>query len=75
MDKGRKTYSIVKRDRLQLEVTMEQKTNPLETILHPYMFVLREGEQIKNNLLDYRLMIFQVSQGETIRSPRNPTQL
>ena len=51
---------------------MEQKLNPLESILHPNMFILKEGEQIENNLLDYLLMIFQVGQGETIRSPRNP---
>ncbi|MBS4169014.1 hypothetical protein [Parachlamydia sp. AcF125] len=48
----------------------------LKLILHPYMFVLKEGK-IQENMLDYSLMMLQVSCPETIKSPsyekKNPS--
>lgn len=44
-------------------------TNPLKSILHPYIFVLKEGGEIKKDLLDYSLMILFLHSRETIRSP------
>jgi len=41
----------------------------LQNILHPYIFVLKEGEGIHNDLLDYTLMMLNVSPPETIYSP------
>lgn len=41
----------------------------LKPILHPYIFVLKEGAQIKENFLDYTLMILQVGKPEIIKSP------
>ncbi|MGE4574625.1 MULTISPECIES: hypothetical protein [Parachlamydia] len=40
----------------------------LKIILHPYIFVLKEGK-IQENMLDYSLMMLQVSCPETIKSP------
>jgi len=45
--------------------------NPLKSILHPYIFVLKEGRQIKQDFLDYSLMMLFVHSTETIRSPSN----
>lgn len=44
-------------------------TNPLKSILHPYVFVLKEGGKIKNDFLDYSLMMLFVHSRETIASP------
>lgn len=44
---------------------------PLKSILHPYIFVLKEGGEIKNDFLDYSLMMLFVHSRETIHSP-NP---
>jgi hypothetical protein len=41
----------------------------IKTILHPYLFVLKEGKSIHHNLLDYSLSIFQVTAPEILRSP------
>ncbi len=45
--------------------------NPLKSILHPYIFVLKEGGGIKNDFLDYSLMMLFVHSRETIHSPTN----
>jgi hypothetical protein len=41
----------------------------LEAILHPYLFVLKEGGDIENNYLDYSLLMLHVSAPEVIHSP------
>ena len=43
--------------------------NPLKSILHPYIFVLKEGGKIKKDFLDYSLMMLYLHSTETIRSP------
>jgi len=41
----------------------------LKFIVHPYMFVLKEGQKIQKDFLDYTLMMLQVGSPETIKSP------
>lgn len=42
----------------------------LKLILYPYLFVLKEGREIKHDFLDYSLLMLQVGCLETIRSPQ-----
>jgi hypothetical protein len=42
----------------------------LKMILHPVIFVLKEGQEFKQNLLDYSLLMLHVT-SETIKSPIN----
>lgn len=44
-------------------------THPLKTILHPYVFVLKEGGEIKKDFLDYSLVMLFVHSREIIKSP------
>ncbi len=44
----------------------------LKLILHPYLFALKEGSQIKRDFLDYSLMMLQVTSPEIIPSPHTP---
>ena len=46
-----------------------RRTNPLKSLLHPYIFVLKEGREIKDDFLDYSLMMLFIHSTETIRSP------
>lgn len=41
----------------------------LKGILHPYLFVLKEGGGIKSDYLDYSLMMLLINSSETIKSP------
>jgi hypothetical protein len=53
-----------------LELSMTARhTNPLKSLLHPYIFVLKEGGEIKNDFLDYSLMMLFIHSTETIYSP------
>jgi hypothetical protein len=48
------------------------KTPPsknFEHLLHPYIFVLKEGKQINHDFLDYSLLLLQVGQADVIPSP------
>lgn len=51
---------------------MASKVNKknLKHILHPYLFVLKEGPKIRDNYMDYSLLILQVGKPETIKSPK-----
>ncbi len=42
---------------------------PLKAILHPYVFVLKEGGAIKKDFLDYSLMMLFTHSLERIDSP------
>lgn len=44
-------------------------THPLKSILHPYIFVLKEGLKIKKDFLDYSLMMLFIHSRETLPSP------
>lgn len=43
----------------------------LNLILHPYQFVLKEGQGIQDNFFDYSLLMLQMGCPETIRSPQS----
>lgn len=53
-------------------MTFEPK-HTIKTILHPYLFILKEGGQIKNDFLDYSLMMLLINSSETIKSPKTKT--
>jgi hypothetical protein len=44
--------------------------NDLRQIVHPYMFVLKEGQDFHSDCLDYSLMLLHVNCLETFPSPR-----
>lgn len=51
---------------------MHQKpSHPLKNILHPYIFVLKEGQKFQKDLLDYSLTMLFIHSTETIKSPEN----
>ena len=45
-----------------------ESTNSLNGILHPFLFVLEEGREIKENPLDYSLRLMHLHAKEHIRS-------
>ena len=49
----------------------ESRPKPFEHFLHPYVFVLKEGNQIHKDYLDYSLLLLQVGQADILPSPRN----
>lgn len=53
-------------------MTSEPKQT-IKTILHPYLFILKEGGKIKNDFLDYSLMMLLINSSETIKSPKTKT--
>lgn len=49
---------------------MAAPSNQVTSInLQPYVFVLKEGIEIRDNFLDYSLMLLQMTPPETIPSP------
>jgi len=51
---------------------MHQKPHSaLKKVFYPYIFILKEGTEIKKDLLDYSLMMLFVHAHETIKSPQN----
>lgn len=50
---------------------MQKSRHPLKNILHPYIFVLKEGRKIKKDFLDYSLMMLFIHSNEKINSPDN----
>ncbi len=52
---------------------MSSKTHSdLKQILHPYLFVLKEGKTIGDDFLDYSLIMLHVNCTEVLQSPRVP---
>ena len=47
----------------------ESSAKKFENLLHPYAFILKEGAGIQNDLLDYSLLLLQVSQYDILPSP------
>lgn len=43
--------------------------------LHPYLFVLKEGNEIKKDYLDYSLLMFQVGHVPVLPGPSQPIKL
>lgn len=50
-------------------------SKPLDHLLHPFVFVLKEGTKIQSDFLDYSLVLLQVGQAQTLPSPfsKRPT--
>ncbi len=46
-----------------------QQNNDIHNILHPYIFVLKEGDDINSDLMDYSLLMLNVSPPEILQSP------
>ena len=52
---------------------MKQKPAPhpaVDCLLHPYVFMLKEGGGIQKDYLDYSLLMLQMGQGDILRSPQ-----
>ncbi|MBA3720809.1 MAG: hypothetical protein H0W88_00230 [Parachlamydiaceae bacterium] len=49
-------------------------TKGFDQVLHPYVFLLKEGKEIKSDFLDYSLLLLQVGQPDIIPSPRKNNQ-
>lgn len=49
----------------------DSRNNALKSLLHPYIFVLKEGRKINNDFLDYSLMMLHINSTETIKSPKS----
>jgi hypothetical protein len=41
----------------------------LKLLVHPFLFVLKEGRKIQDNFLDYSLLMLQVVSPEILKSP------
>ena len=48
---------------------MKKARNGYDNFLHPYIFVLKEGKEIKDNFLDYSLLLLQVGPIDVLHSP------
>ncbi len=48
----------------------ESPSKQFDYILHPFVFILKEGAEINDNFLDYSLLLLQMNQVVTIRSPQ-----
>lgn len=46
-----------------------QNSNQLTIICHPYLFALKEGSKIKQDMMDYSLLLLQRNCSEVIKSP------
>ncbi|WP_068470127.1 hypothetical protein [Candidatus Protochlamydia phocaeensis] len=49
----------------------ESRTKQFDHLLHPYIFVLKEGKDIHTDFLDYSLLLLQVGQADTLPSPQS----
>lgn len=52
----------------------DSTSRPLNHLLNPYLFVLKEGKEIQEDFLDYSLLLLQVGQPAVIPSPNNIRQ-
>lgn len=48
---------------------MPRMNKRLKLLVHPYLFVLKEGRNIQGNFLDYNLLMLQIGTPQTIHSP------
>lgn len=44
----------------------------MKYLIHPYIFVLKEGTDIEQNRLDYNLMMLKITPAEHFPSPAFP---
>ena len=50
-------------------MTKQDLLKSLKLMVHPYLFVLKEGSDIEENYLDYSLMMLKIGPMERIPSP------
>lgn len=50
----------------------ESSSKSFDHFLHPYVFVLKEGQEIQQNFLDYSLLLLHVGQADILPSPHHP---
>ncbi len=48
-----------------------QAPKKFDHVIHPYVFVLKEGKGIQHDFLDYSLLLLQVGHADIIPSPRH----
>ena len=46
-------------------------SKPFDHFLHPYIFVLKEGQEIQKDFLDYSLLLLQVGRADVLPSPHH----
>lgn len=51
-------------------MAQQQRDLPLGLICHPYLFALKEGQQIRHDMMDFSLLLLHRNCTEVIRSPR-----
>jgi hypothetical protein len=52
-------------------MSSEKAQNQLKLVCHPYLFALKEGRKIKEDLLDFSLLLLQRNCTEIIKSPKS----
>lgn len=52
----------------------QPRSKNFDHLLHPYIFILKEGKEIQRNFLDYSLLLLQVGQSDILPSPHNPSK-
>lgn len=53
----------------------KSRSKPFDHLLHPYIFVLKEGTGIDADFLDYSLLLLHVGQADIIPSPRQKNRI
>lgn len=53
----------------------EAQPKPFEHFLHPYVFILKEGQEINTDFLDYSLLLLQVGQIDILPSPQKSQKI
>lgn len=48
---------------------MKEKPKPFDQLLSPYLFILKEGKEIRQDFLNYSLLLLQVSLADVLPSP------
>lgn len=51
---------------------MKESRKTFDQLLHPYVFILKEGREIQEDFLDYSLLLLQVGISDVLPSPRSP---
>jgi hypothetical protein len=49
----------------------ESQSKEFDQLLHPYVFVLKEGKEIQTDFLDYSLLLLQVGRPTVLPSPKH----
>ena len=50
---------------------MQNSSRSHQQFLHPYLFILKEGNNIQSDFLDYSLLLLQMSRPEILHTPHH----